>query len=150
MGEVEKRIRNYVASSGFMGFISNFLLIGFAVCTFNVFRKDTDVFASKLDEMTISGIFGRWFFFLGGLVFVQFQRVGSFDFIGSGFVSIFFLAVICYETLGFFTLLFFRKKYKDFISEGKIFNVMIFKMPIACEFTLFAYLILMKIFTFFI
>ena len=129
-----------------MGFIANFFLILLGISTFNVFRKDSGIIAGHMGKLTGARILGRWLFFSVGLVFVQLQRFGSFDFIGSGLVSIFVLAVICYETLGLLVLLFFRKQYKAFISGGKVFNIMVFKVPIACEFSLFAYLFLMDIF----
>ena len=141
-----KRIKAYITSSGVVGFITNFILTLIAISIFNIFRKDTSVIVAAMDKLTGPGLLIRWLFFTAGILLVQFQRFGSFDFIVSGIVSICLLAAICYETLGFIVLLFFRKQYKAFLSGGNSLNVMVFKIPIAFEFTLFAYLLFMDIF----
>ena len=144
--ESGERIKAYIYSSGLVGFISNFILMFLAISIFNVFRKESSVIAAGIDKKTGVGLLLRWLFFTGGLILVQFQRFGSFDFVRSGIISICLLITICYETLGFVIMMLFKKQYKAFLSGGKTFSVIVFKVPIAFEFTLFIYLLLMSLF----
>jgi hypothetical protein len=121
-----------------------------AFYTFNIFRKDSQVIIKEIGRLTNIGILSRWGFFLAALMFIHFHKFGSFDFFGSGIISLFLFAVMCYETLESLVLLFFRENYKEFIAGGNFFKSMIFKIPIACEFTLFVYIFIMDLFVFFI
>ncbi len=145
-----EKSRNYIMSSEWIGFMVDFLLFILAALVFNSFRKDSNEIASKMKKMKIGGILGRWIFFMLAIMVIQLKKFGSFNFFVSGPVSILLFAVMFYETLGLFIMIFFRKQYEKFISGGNFFNVMVFKIPMACEFSLFAYLFIMDMFVLFI
>jgi len=148
--EVFKKVKAYMASSPFAGVLADFILAFLALSAFGVLRKDPQAAAGAVGSAGFLGLVVRLVLFALGIVIIQVQRFGTFDFVGSGIIPLFLLVTIVYVAIETVIRLFFKSHYIKLISAGGAASFMVFRIPLAAELVLFTYLFIMDILKLFI